>query len=104
MCAKLCRWIAVIVFLVPTLAQAQGLLVVVSPGEHIRLPRPIIWPPRPQPRPMPIPEPSPVSYKIDALEVDARITDQVAKVQVSQSFVNTGSRAPGSGLHFSLAV
>jgi Ca-activated chloride channel family protein len=80
------------VFLVPTLARAQGLLVVVSPGEHVRLPRPIIWPPHPQPRPMPMPEPSPVSYKIDALEVDARISDQVAKVQVSQSFVNTGSR------------
>jgi Ca-activated chloride channel family protein len=39
-----------------------------------------------------MPEPAPVTYKIDTLEVDARVTDQVAKVQVSQSFVNTGSR------------
>ena len=46
----------------------------------------------PHPRPIPVPEPIPVSYKIDSLEVDARLTDQVAKVQVSQSFVNTGSR------------
>jgi len=97
MFAKLSRWVAVIVFLVPAIASAQGLLVVVDPAEHIRLPRPIIiWPPHPYPppypRPIPVPEPSPVSYKIDTLEVDARIVDQVAKVQVSQSFVNTGSR------------
>ncbi|MGA2258606.1 MAG: VIT domain-containing protein [Thermoguttaceae bacterium] len=93
MVAKLNRWIAVVVFLIPMLAQAQGLLVVVDPADHVRLPRPIIiWPPHPIPRPIPVPEPLPVSYKIDALEVDARVTDQVAKVQVSQSFVNTGSR------------
>ena len=94
MVARLSRWIAVVVFLIPVLARAQGLLVVVDPAEHVRLPRPpiIIWPPHPYPRPMPVPEPLPVSYKINALEVDARVTDQVAKVQVSQSFVNTGSR------------
>ncbi|MGO9113008.1 MAG: VIT domain-containing protein [Thermoguttaceae bacterium] len=94
MVARLSRWIAVIVFLTPVLARAQGLLVVVDPAEHVRLPRPpiIIWPPHPYPRPTPVPEPPPVSYKIDALEVDARVTDQAAKVQVSQSFVNTGSR------------
>ncbi|MEI8374036.1 MAG: VIT and VWA domain-containing protein [Planctomycetota bacterium] len=97
MFARLGRWIAVVVFLVPVLAQAQGLLVVIDPAEHVRLPRPIIiWPPHPWPHPIPHPipqpEPSPVSYKIDTLEVDARVIDQVAKVQVSQSFVNTGSR------------
>ena len=93
MVARLSRWIAVVVFLFPLLARAQGLLVVVDPTEHIRLPRPIIiWPPRPYPHPIPAPEPPPVTYRIDALEVDARVTDQVAKVQVSQSFVNTGSR------------
>ena len=94
MVARLSRWIAVVVFLFPVLASAQGLLVVVDPGQQIRLPRPpvIIWPPRPTPRPIPIPEPPPVSYKIDSLEVNARVTDQVAKVNVSQSFVNTGSR------------
>ena len=94
MVARLSRWIAVVVFLIPTLARAQGLLIVVDPNEHVRLPRPpiILWPPHPHPQPIPVPEPPPVSYKIDALEVDARVTDQVAKVQVSQSFVNTGSR------------
>jgi Ca-activated chloride channel family protein len=72
--------------------------VVIDPAEHVRLPRPIIiWPPSPYPHPHPIPRPMPqpepvVSYKIDSLDVDARIVDQVAKVQVSQSFVNTGSR------------
>ena len=94
MVAKLSQWIAaVVVFLIPVLAQAQGLLVVVDPAEHVRLPRPIIiWPPHPYPRPVPTPISPPVSYRIDALDVDARLTDQVAKVQVSQSFVNTGSR------------
>ena len=31
------------------------------------------------------------TYKIDELEVNARLVDQVAEVQVSQTFVNTGS-------------
>ena len=44
---------------------------------------------RPHPRPRPEP---PQSYKIQELDVHATVTDQVAKVQVSQSFVNTGSR------------
>ena len=67
---------------------------VIDPAEHVRLPRPIIiWPPpRPHPIPRPIPSEPVVTYKIDSLDVDARIIDQVAKVQVSQSFVNTGSR------------
>jgi Ca-activated chloride channel homolog len=92
MFARLSRCVVLVLFLLPALARAQGLLVVVDPAEHVRLPRPIIiWPPHPIPRPMPTPEPL-VSYKIDSLEVDARVSDQVAKVQVSQSFVNTGSR------------
>jgi Ca-activated chloride channel family protein len=61
-------------------AAAQGLLVVVDRP----LPRPII---RPVPRPQP-----PATYKIKALQINARITDQVARVQVAQKFVNTGSR------------
>ena len=32
------------------------------------------------------------TYKVDELEVNARLVDQVAQVQVSQSFENTGSR------------
>ena len=61
-------------------ASAQGLLVDVRPDHQIRLPRPI-----PQPRPVPS------SYKIAALEVNAKLTDQIARVQVSQTFENTGS-------------
>ena len=73
----------------------QGVLIIVDPSEPTPLPRPIIWPPRPPhpvpPGPRPIPEP-PASYKIKELAVQARLVDQVARVQVSQNFVNTGSR------------
>ncbi|MEX2141593.1 MAG: VIT domain-containing protein [Pirellulales bacterium] len=86
----------VALLLFPALATAQGLLVHVHPHEHVPLPRPIIIiPPHPHPHPRPIPRPSPQpesTYKIKALEVNAKLVDQVAKVQVSQSFVNTGSR------------
>jgi Ca-activated chloride channel family protein len=61
----------------------QGLLVDANPHGRIRLPRPM---PRPQP------EPIESSYKIKELQVQAKLTGQVAKVQVSQSFVNTGRR------------
>jgi Ca-activated chloride channel homolog len=80
--------IAILTLLVaaPSLLRAQGVLVNVNTSESVRLPRPI-WPPRPRP------EPEPAStYKIKSLEVSAKLQDQVAKVQVSQSFVNTGSR------------
>lgn len=79
------RHFSVVLFLsllfAPT-AWSQGLLVHLGPGQ-IRLPRPI---PRPEP------EPPPGSYKIESIEVDANLQDPVAKVQVSQTFVNTGSR------------
>src|ERR1700742_1087933 len=52
-------------------------------GPPFRMPRPI-------PHPHPIPQP-PSSYKIDSIEVNAKLTDQVARVQVSQEFENTGS-------------
>jgi Ca-activated chloride channel family protein len=86
--------LAVLFFLMPVIACGQGILVVTDPDQHIRLPRPIIiWPPYPHPHPTPQWEPPPATYKIDQLQVDARLMDQVARVQVSQSFVNTGSRA-----------
>ncbi|MEQ8791717.1 MAG: VIT domain-containing protein [Pirellulaceae bacterium] len=51
---------------------------------------------RPVPLPRPIfrrtPEPPQMTYKIKELAVQARIDDQVARTQVTQSFVNTGSR------------
>jgi Ca-activated chloride channel family protein len=64
---------------------AQGVLVDVRVDHAIRLPRPIPWPPH-----VPSPPP-PASYKIEAIDVNARLTDQVARVQVSQVFENTGS-------------
>ena len=91
----LTRWTAILLLLAPAVAQAQGLLVVTDPAQQARLPRPIIiWPPPPPypPHPIPPPPPPPVAYKIKNLEVNARLVDQVAQVQVSQTFVNTGSR------------
>jgi len=65
---------------------------VVDPDRSVRLPRPIIiWPPHP-PIPRPVPPPPTATYKIKQVEVQARLVDQVAQVQVSQSFVNTGSQ------------
>ncbi len=74
--------LAVLGVLGPSLAAAQGVLVVVDPHQIVRLPRPI---------PTPLPEPAP-TYKIKELAVDARLDAQIARVQVSQSFVNTGSQ------------
>ena len=71
----------------PVSAGAQGLLINIQPNEHVRLPRPIIIVP-----PTPVPPSPPVSsYKIKELDVQVRLKEQVARVQVSQSFVNTGS-------------
>ncbi|HUT93687.1 MAG TPA: VIT domain-containing protein [Thermoguttaceae bacterium] len=86
---------ALVLLVLPALAWGQGLLVVVDPNQQVRLPRPIIiWPPHPPhpPRPIPRPVPPPTTYKIQELDVNARLIDQVAQVRVSQSFVNTGSR------------
>ena len=66
-----------------------------DPDQQVRLPRPIIiYPPAVAASASDAdaaPEP-PVSYKIKELDVQARLIDQVAQVQVSQTFVNTGSR------------
>ena len=66
----------------PVLALAQGVLVVTGSGPPIRLPRPI----------PPAPTPPAHCYKIKEIDVHARLAGQVAQVQVSQSFVNTGSQ------------
>ncbi|MGV3605805.1 MAG: VIT domain-containing protein [Planctomycetaceae bacterium] len=65
----------------PTAIRAQGVLIIHNHPTPIRLPRPI-----------PTPAPLPVSYKIKELAFQAKVVDQVAQVQVSQSFVNTGSQ------------
>ncbi|MEX2307169.1 MAG: VIT domain-containing protein [Pirellulales bacterium] len=72
-------------FALVSAVSAQGVLVDVRVDHPIRLPRPIPWPiPRPDPQP-------PASYKIESIEVNAKLADQVARVQVSQVFENTGS-------------
>lgn len=68
-----------------TTAWGQGFLMPAKDDVAFRMPRPIIWPgptPRPQPQ---------QSYKIKEIAVQAKLVDQVAKVQVSQTFQNTGN-------------
>jgi len=66
---------------------AQGVLVNET-DVAIQLPRTIIIrPPISRPRP----EPTPTSYAIKALTVDATVDGQIAQVNVSQTFQNTGN-------------
>jgi Ca-activated chloride channel family protein len=83
-------WFAMALFLFPAFAQAQGVLIVVDPDKPVRLPRPIVIMPHHLPHPMPAPVP--ISYKIKDLDIQAKLVDQVAQVQVAQTFVNTGSQ------------
>ena len=69
-------------FLSAGAAYGQGVLIIVNPPHPVPLPRPV-------PRP---PSPPPMSYKIKELDYHAKVTDQVAQISVTQSFVNTGSR------------
>jgi len=64
-------------------AAAQGLLVDVRPDHKTRLPRPHV-----RPNPTPISG----SYKIESIEVNATLRDQIAQVQLAQTFVNTSHR------------
>lgn len=71
------RFLAVWLTLGSSLAWGQGVLVIVD---------------RPMPLPRPIPHPVPsASYAIKELAIQAKLVDQVARVQVSQAFVNTGN-------------
>ncbi len=72
----------------PGWAAAQGVLINITPSERVILPRPEPWP-RHRPMPQPVPQDT---YRIKSLEVNVKLSEQVAKVQVAQSFVNTGSR------------
>ncbi len=96
MCTWIARSMALWFVFWPAFAAAQGLLVDGRSDSGYRLPRPRPWPhPHPYPRPVPPPQlrPQPAqSYKIKELSVEVNLTDQIAKVQVSQSFVNTGSQ------------
>ena len=83
------RWQPVLFLLATTFlaasvapARGQGMLVDSRPGQQFRLPRPIVPPQQAPPA---------SSYRIESLEVDAKLNDSVARVQVSQTFKNTGS-------------
>jgi Ca-activated chloride channel homolog len=74
---------ALLVMLSAVPAFGQGLLINIEPGQHVRLPRPhVIIQPVPAP---------PQSYKIHEIDVHVKLQEQIARVQVSQTFVNTGS-------------
>ena len=72
----------VLVSLAGTAAPGQGLLVSEIENRRVRLPRPWVR----------APQPAAGSYKIESIDVDAKLTDQVARVQVAQKFRNTGSQ------------
>jgi len=63
-------------------AWAQGVLIIVNHPHPVPLPRPII---------IREPTPPPISYRVKELTVQATVKDQIAKTQVTQSFVNSGS-------------
>lgn len=69
----------------PAVAFGQGLLII--DRDDWRLPRPM-----PIVRPTPFPRPNVEgTYKIKEIGIDVNLQDQIAKVQMSQTFVNTGS-------------
>ena len=75
-------WLACLaLLLVPSFSHAQGLLVDARADSNFRLPRPF---------PRPNPQTPTSSYKIESIEVNASLNGQIATVQVSQTFVNTG--------------
>lgn len=87
-------WTLVAFLVAPAISFGQGVLIVVDPNVQVTLPRPYpIHHPHPHPHPIP-PRPIPprMEYRIKEVAIEAKVTDQVAKVQVSQSFVNMGSR------------
>lgn len=81
--------IACVAACLPTIALAQGMLVDFEAKAGARMPRiadaAFIMP---HPRPIPTTQ----SYKIRELGVNVNLQGQIAKVQVAQTFVNTGSR------------
>jgi Ca-activated chloride channel family protein len=70
-----------LVFLVQSLAWGQVVLIHTHEDHYIRLPRPVPRPPQTE-----------ISYRVKEVEIQGRIVDQAARVQVSQTFHNNGSR------------
>jgi hypothetical protein len=83
---RLCYLLTALVLFVPRLVFGQGLLVNVNPHESVSLPRPAVGPGQL----IVAPRPAASSYKIKEISVHVQMTEQVARTQVSQSFVNTG--------------
>lgn len=75
-----------VTLLSPILANAQGILIICPEGRITPLPR-VIY--RPPPTPPPVP---PATYRIKSLDVRANINDQIARVQIAQTYLNTGSQ------------
>jgi len=73
----------------PTVTLAQGVLI---DSRH----------PVPLPRPRPAPQGPTVQYGVEELRIDARVQDQLASVQVSQVFRNTGAQTLESQFVFPL--
>ena len=74
-------------------AFGQGfLLPKAEDGVAFKMPRCIA--PHPWPHPRPVPQNR--SYKIKEVAMEVAMQDQVAKVQLSQTFVNTGNDAAAS--------
>ncbi len=86
----LLKSLAVVVSLAAVLstsaAWAQGVLINIQPTERVALPRYIV-----HTATVVHPAPPAGTYKIKDLAVQVKLVDQVARTQVSQSFVNTGS-------------
>ncbi|MGQ9770538.1 MAG: VIT domain-containing protein [Thermogutta sp.] len=110
---KLLRVFGLAAFLLVSygVARGQGVLVIEESG--VPLPRPIIiWPPHPPhppyppipvPPPFPVPPPPPErSYSVESLSINGRVNNQVAQVEVSQTFLNDGSRTLEASFVFPL--
>ncbi|MCA8998669.1 MAG: VWA domain-containing protein, partial [Planctomycetaceae bacterium] len=73
--------------LVPATLLAQGTLIITN--EVVRLPRPV-------------PQPPQTTYHLETLEMNSKVMGQIADVQVSQTFVNSGKRTIEAQLVFPL--
>ncbi len=68
---------------------AQGVLLDERPDQEFRLPKPPhLWPPEPLPHPVP----EQATYRLRELSVQATLDGPAARVQMSQTFQNTGNR------------
>ena len=81
------------------LALFLGLLVSPAPAQVIIINHPPL--PRPVPRPA-VPAPRVTEYRIQSVEMQALVRDQVGQIQISQVFENVGSQTIEAALYFPL--